>query len=59
MTSSATANPETSVTPAEMAPDGLRDEAYHAARADVIAIDLFPERLGHVRHLVRAYGWEE
>lgn len=34
-------------------------DACHSARADVIAIDLFPERLGHVRHLVRAYGWEE
>ena len=140
MTSSAIANPETSVIPAEMAPDELREEAVRvvrdylarrgfevtdesfsdgttdvdvvfldqgeavlavvlagapgdpsvrsmppldlgdnglselrrlvltyaaehdacrAARADVIAIDLFPERLGHVRHLVRAYGWEE
>lgn len=33
-------------------------DACHIARADVIAIDLFPERLRHVRHLVRAYSWE-
>ena len=34
-------------------------DACRAARADVIAIDLFPGRLGRVRHLARAYGWEE
>ncbi|RVU97170.1 hypothetical protein EII22_08200 [Coriobacteriales bacterium OH1046] len=34
-------------------------DVCHAARADVIAIDLFPERLGYVRHLVRAYCWVE
>lgn len=32
-------------------------DGCHATRADVI--NLYPGRLAHVRHLVRAYSWEE
>lgn len=34
-------------------------EDCNAVRADVIAIDLYPERVGRIRHLVGAYRWAE